>query len=349
MNSEKANFYLTLAEQASEQMEGPRGAECARQLEAEREGLEAAFDWFLNNRAEESALRMANALYYYWYTRGLMSEGREWYAKALAMPGASARIPARARALRSAALLAFRQNDLKACRVLNDESLAIWRELGDKSGIATELAELARIALREGNHQEVRRWAEESLALRQELGDEEGTDRPLHLLAASARMQGDYDRAADLYSKTSALYEKSGLENALMGESFNMGYVTLRQGDEEGAARHFRESLRYYRSRQEVRMVAACLAGLGGVALAEGDPIRAAHLLGAAQNVNEKLKVILDPDDQVEFERDLKATRGALGKNAFAEVWNVGRISPLEKMIEAAMGIGGQIDAPEMG
>ena len=62
---------------------------------------------------------------------GLLEEGREHLAGMLALPGAQARTAARARALYGAGA-GLAQGDLGAARALLEESLAIFRELGDK-------------------------------------------------------------------------------------------------------------------------------------------------------------------------------------------------------------------------
>src|SRR3990172_6417977 len=287
MDAQQAAYYLVLAEQASSEIVGPQGAALVDRLEAEHDRLRAALQWFVEQREVEQGLRLAIALYRFWSTgRQYVGEGREWFTKLLALPSGAAEQATRAKALGFAGLLAFRHGDMAASRVLTEEGLSIWRELGDKDGTAIGLADLARLALREGDHDQVRRHAEESLLILRELEDRPGTISPLHLLAASARMQGDYDRAAQLYAETSTLYRELGNDNGIAMERFNIGYVTLRQGDSELAARHFEESIVFYRERSNESMIAASLAGLGGVAVAQGKPDRAARLLGAAEAIN---------------------------------------------------------------
>jgi hypothetical protein len=80
----------------------------------------------------------------FWGGRGYLTEGRERLAQALASaPGATA---SRAKALETAGSLAFRQADLRSARSLQEESLAIRRELGYRLGIAVSLEALAELA-----------------------------------------------------------------------------------------------------------------------------------------------------------------------------------------------------------
>ncbi len=341
MDAQQAAQYLALAEQASLEIFGPQGVTWVDRLEEEHEQLRAALQWFVEHGEAEQGLRLAIALYRFWYIRrGYMGEGREWFAKLLSLPSGAADRATRAKALRSAGVLAFRQGDTLASRALIEEGLSIWRELGDNDGMATGLAELARLALRDGDHEQVSRRAQESLAIRRELGDKPGTLTPLHLLAASARMQGDYERAAQLYAQTTALYREQGDKDAVAGEHFNMGYVTLRQGNSTLAAQHFEESIHFYRERGNESMIAASLAGLGGVAVAQGEPGRGARLLGAADALNRKLGVILDPDDRLEFERDVAGSRASLEETAFDTAWAEGQAISLEQAMAYALNAG---------
>jgi len=338
MDQQEAIRYRDLAEQASEQLRGPAGPQWMTRLDNDYAGIREALGWFVEHRRTEDALRLASALSRYWQTRrDRMTDGREWFAKALALPTPENGRAARGRALRLAGLLAFRQGDARTARALNEEGLRIWREIGDKEGIAAALAELARIALRAGEHDEVRRYAEESIALSRELGRKRDTIVPLHLLAASARMRGDYRRASELYAQTTALYRAAGNELGIAEEHFNMGYVALRLGDVPQAATHFKDSIAFYRARGNQSMIAACLGGLGGVAFASGEAEKAAWLLGGAEAINRKLGVILDPDDKVEFDRDVAATRAALAKERFDAAWAAGQAMTIDEAVALAL------------
>src|SRR5438309_805223 len=69
----------------------------------------------------------------------------------LALPGAQARTAARAKALLGAGKLAHFQGDCGAARALFEESLAIFRELGCKRGIAWSLRSLGDVAAGQGD------------------------------------------------------------------------------------------------------------------------------------------------------------------------------------------------------
>src|SRR5205807_1508646 len=84
-----ADYFRVLAEAAYPDVFTVQVSETWRaQLEAEHDNLRAALAWSLaaDDRGEQ-ALRLAGALSGFWQTRGSLSEGRQWLARALALEG----------------------------------------------------------------------------------------------------------------------------------------------------------------------------------------------------------------------------------------------------------------------
>ncbi len=83
------------------------------QLSVEEANLRAALDWSLGEGAAPSrALEIASPLWWYWWARGLMAEGRDWLRRALAAvdPAPSS---LRGKALRAAAALTRNSGDYR--------------------------------------------------------------------------------------------------------------------------------------------------------------------------------------------------------------------------------------------
>jgi tetratricopeptide (TPR) repeat protein len=145
-------------------------------LESEHDNLRRAITFCLEEEARaelvegEKGLRLGWALQRFWGTRGYLGEGRERLAALLSLPLAQARTRARAGALLGAGNLAESQGDFTSARSLFAESLAIRRELGDRSGIAASLNSLGNLASTRGEQGSARSLYEESLAIRRESG-----------------------------------------------------------------------------------------------------------------------------------------------------------------------------------
>lgn len=334
MNVEQATSLLLLAERGEGELKDE--AVWLDRLEAEHEHLLEALQWFLEQGDAEKALRLGAALYAFWHTRGDLREGLEWFTKALAAPGGSS--STRAKALHRAGMLAFRTGDQAAARAHFEESLAVARELGDKRQIAASLLGLGRlVALRQGDYAAGHRLFDESLTIARELRDRRSEGSAIHCLAALARLEGEQERAVALYTESLSLHRELGDERFVATEQLNLGFMTYHQGDTDTAARLFAESLRSSRERGDKYVMPPNLVGLAGVAMKSGDPARAARLLGSADALLESAGLVLDPDDQLEYDRIARAVRAELSGDRMDAMLTEGRAMNVEQAIEDAL------------
>src|SRR5207302_9300116 len=103
----------------------------------------------------------------------------KWLQSALDSGSEEASIE-RARALSGMALLAYPQGEAAMSRSLLEESLSIFKQLGDKQGAAYALNVLAVVVQQQGDYELGRALLEESLAIRRELGDRWGVAQSLN-------------------------------------------------------------------------------------------------------------------------------------------------------------------------
>jgi predicted ATPase len=80
-----ATWCLRLAANAGPDLYGgPEQIRWLDRLEAEHDNLRAALEWAERTGTSETGLRLVGALYWFWYVRGHLSEGRRWLERALA-------------------------------------------------------------------------------------------------------------------------------------------------------------------------------------------------------------------------------------------------------------------------
>ena len=82
------------------------------------------------------------------------------------------------------------------------------------------------------------------------------------------------------------------------------------------------------------------LEGLASAALAQGQVVRAAQLLGAAEEVRETTRWPLTTDNRVEHERWIKAIHAQLAPAAFEAAWAAGRAMSTDQAIDYALAAG---------
>ncbi|MGE3539507.1 MAG: tetratricopeptide repeat protein, partial [Candidatus Tectimicrobiota bacterium] len=91
-----------------------------------------------------------------------------------------------------------------------EQSLAIWREIGDKAGEGTTLNNLSQISDARGDYDTALRYLEQSLAIWREIGDKAGEGTTLNNLSPIFKARGDYDTALRYLEQSLAIRREIG-------------------------------------------------------------------------------------------------------------------------------------------
>ena len=324
-----AEYYLALAEGAEEQLKGISQQQWLDSMEIEHVNLRAAIGWALERRETELALRLTASAAHFRYPRGHLQEGRRQLEAALATDDGSSAPSARAKALTEAGFFALEQSDhergegrleeslllyrdlgdaygvahaLECLAVaktrlgdygqatqLQEESLAIYREMEHKWGIAMSLNNLGIVALKQGHYERATTLHQESLALLRTLGDSLRIGDMLCFLGQEALAQGQLERSAELLEESQVLLRRVGDKPTLAVTLRSLAETVHRQGDDTRAADLYKESLKLAAEVGSKARVARGLEGLAELALTHGQPARAARLWAAAEAVRETM------------------------------------------------------------
>ena len=233
-----ADAYLDLAEAAAPNLQGIEQKRWLDLVEREHDNMRAALEFLISADAADEASRLVSALWRFWQARGYLSEGRGWVARVLALPGVTGASRLRAleaggglvywlgdmpgarvhygeayelakgdAALRAKAAynLAFTYivdtTDLATARALLEESLAVFRERGDRAAIgraAWALGSTYMVGLGRSREDALvaRGYAEEALQQHRLLGNRFDIAWDLHAVGLSSFKVGEYDRAS---------------------------------------------------------------------------------------------------------------------------------------------------------
>jgi non-specific serine/threonine protein kinase len=145
VNERFARFCLQIAEEAEPHLRTAQRPAWLARLEAEHDNLRAALEWTVSNHDVPSELRLVEALTWFWYLSGYLSEGRARLEHALAQTTSADRTPARAAILFGAGAYAETQADYAVAHDRLMESADIFRELGDLRRCAYPLLFLALV------------------------------------------------------------------------------------------------------------------------------------------------------------------------------------------------------------
>lgn len=310
-----ADYCLALAEEAEPHLTGRDQAEWLARLATEHDNLRASLTWARDQAATEVFLRLAVALYHFWYLRGHLSEGRGWLESALAGSESLGMIPQRAKGYNELGSLAYAQGDYAAARASNQHGLEIFRVLGNKRGMAASLNNLGGVANDQGAYATARRLFEESLALKRELGNQRSIANTLNNLGEVVRCQGDYATAETLLRESLAIKRQLGDQWGEASSLINLAEVYRGQGDLDRAATLLEESLTISRAIEEKRLIAFALDNQGWIACATGQVAAAETLFKAS----------------LELRREVNDRRGIA-----AALNGLGRVEYLRGMAQAA-------------
>ena len=269
----QAAYSLVLAEEGGPEIGGPAPAAWLARFDLELDNLRAALDHLIASGHAEWATRLATALLPYWRRRELLAEGREWLTAALGLAGA--RPQTRAKALYAASLLTGEQGDGPTTRALLDESVALYRELGDERATLVALNGLAVACQLMGDLSAARTHLETVLREARRLGDADNVARGLNNLGSVAHATGDLAEARRLYEDCRAAFEERGDRTGAAWAINQGGDVARDDGDLTGAGALYAESLRIFRETGDADGVATALVDLARLAREDGDPGRA--------------------------------------------------------------------------
>src|SRR5919112_1273582 len=371
-----AKYYLALAQEAEPELEGADQIRWMDRLEAEHDNLRAVLSWALEGGEAELGLRLAGALRLFWVGHSHYSEGRRWYEEGLKR-GGSVPQQVRANALLGTGFFMASQGDLGLAIERLEESLALYRQVGDRRGAATCLRllgstmfelgdwERAEALLEEGlvlaresgsirdtcnalstlsymaacrdDMKRAKTFGEESLTIARKAGDTIAASFASNFLAVTAMLGGDYGRAQTLFEATLEMTRITGNRKGLATALNNLGLVALCQGDYARAAKLSSESLRLSEESLDHQLVTWALDALAAVCAQRGYVGRAARLWGAAEVLREASDFSQPPDDKRVLEPFLEAARSRLHEAAFQAAWEEGRAMTEEQAVGYAL------------
>ncbi len=208
------------------------------------------------------------------------------------------------------------------------EGLARFRRLDDRWATATALDILGMLAWEQGAYERAKVVYEEALSLFEELGCASEMAIQHCNLALVAHLQHDDARAVPLLEAALATFREQRHSSGIAKALLYLATVADDHGDYQRAAALYRENLAPALESGVKQRVLDCIAGIAVVSAQGGgsDMLdRTARLLGAAESLREMLGHAVDVAHRSRFARAARATREALGAPRFTAAWEAGR------------------------
>jgi predicted ATPase/DNA-binding CsgD family transcriptional regulator len=328
-------YFAEFITAASGQLTGANQIAWFEQLELEFDNLRAAMDRALVVASETGrpeavvqALLLPANLERFWSARGHLNEGSERLQRALTLVSAQAveAASARAQSLNAAGILAWLRGDYAESRRLVDEARAIGESLHDQQIILIAQRNLGTLAVLQRDVPAGIELLERGMALERELAvaDPYSAAWMVTVLGSAAYLQGDDERAGAYFEESIARFRVLGDANFLALALRRLGQIALRTGAAQRARALLRESLELNNQIGSPAGTAACLGGVAGVLLAQGQPGTAARLLGSAHTLLRGTAGQLMAADREMLDTILLQTRTLLGET-FDAPWAAGQ------------------------
>ncbi len=322
-------WFASLAERAAPELQKATQATWLPRLDAEQDNARAALEWACSNGRAETALRLSIASWWYWTIRSHITEGREWFEKALALPSGPHEL--RVIAMGAAAIIRMFGADIAGATALAEEAIALARPIDAPQAVILANAVLAMVNSARGHHKEAAAHANEalrvlrplnlawetaavlsvlgqivfdlgdyaqadtvlkqSLQMFSDLGDRWGIAFAQRWLGLLARHRGDYAEAEALQQQSLALSQELGHPWGVATSLMTLALVPLRQGDYARAQDLLEQSLAMLDDAADLATTATVRYYLGLTWFYRGDHVRAVPILDESLRTLRKLGV----------------------------------------------------------
>jgi predicted ATPase/DNA-binding SARP family transcriptional activator len=334
MQQQHAQYFVDLAQQAKYHSGGADRSAWFEKVDRDIDNLRAVLTWAVEGGDIEAGMRLSDALWRFWESRGLLSEAQHWLDRILAREGGTPTL--RAGALNSAGAIAHRQGNLSKARTLFTSALALRRSLGVQQDIASALNNLGMSLTSLGDYTQATTLLEESLAIKRALGDTNAVGSTLNNLGLMKLYQGEYQCAAVLFEEALGLWRTIGQSWCLIGALTNLGLTTVLQGRYHQAQSLFAESLQRASAERHRYLITECIEGLAMLSVSYGAWEHAIRLFGAAQHIREQINAPWSANDHRLFDSTLATAQIVLGADDYMREWNDGYALTEEQAITEA-------------
>ncbi len=296
--------------------------------------------------ALEVSLRLATAMRAYWEWQGALTEARSWLNAALELPQpnnpGTTLLAARARALSEAGRLMVLQNEQDDALKLVDESIELWRDLNDPSGLANALLHRGWALHARNQYLAARETYQEGLALLTPDRDTWLYAEILLCMAGVAGFQSDLERARRYYARCRELFEKVGDTSAIADAWKDQGGVSILASEHDEAIQCLLTSIRICRELDHKQYLATALGSLSfALGLREKPDTETASLFSAQiQGASESLMAMIGLTPWTTSTPFIHAVRLHIRSHVDEERWNAalnaGRALNLEQALDLA-------------
>jgi predicted ATPase len=303
-----------------------------KMLEREQDNIRAVLRWSVQSQENAHiAMQMCGSLWYFWYIRGIITEGRDWFYQVLKYSD-QCPIELRARAFDGAGVLAMVNGDYEKALHYHDASLQIYTELGDEIGIIGNIESLGAVNLASGNSSRARDFFEKNFVMQKEKNDLDGMSSSMINLGVVGILEKDYGLAKLYMEKALGIARERGNIHYEVVSLQNLGSIAYHQGYYDQSMHLYKESLRVNRDLGNKDSIANCLEGFGLVFIEINELEKGILFLSAVAHLRETFGLRTLDANLALIDNAIAKLQSLLGES-WKEIWGRGKLIDLDSLI----------------
>lgn len=216
-----------------------------------------------------------------------------------------------------------------------EQSLDLFRQLGDLYHISVVFMHLGWKSRDEGDFQQARLFYTQGLEINETLKSQEGIAEMLLQMGELSALEGNYDQADEYYQRSLYLSREYRLKLDEGLTYHYLGILSLHRNDHKLAAQYFKEDYHLSHQMNEKMQAFELLSGLSAVASGLNDHEYAARLYGAASTIFEQDPLM--PLEHAEVNRRIQISREQLGNEKFEALAAEGSAMTMDQAIAYAL------------
>jgi predicted ATPase len=311
-------------------------------IDREHDNLRAALGWSRDTGDHDSLLRLAGALWLFWYYRGHLNEGQGWLDQALQTPLDNTSPRPRAWALTVSGMLANVCGDTERATTLLTESFSWWEQTGEAYGSAIARSLLGGVRVNQGRYDEAAElfaaneaYFRDNEAYFRGVGHEDWLGHEDFHVGLIAWVQGDDARARSLLRDAVEHFDRSGGPTDAIDPLRYLGLITSAAGNVNEAVRWFGEVMTRLRQHGSRAAIAVGLADVATLAATREAWQPAVRLFAKAEALLKAEAAAFSLPARDHYERAHARAREALGASA-QEIAAAGQALTLEQALAEA-------------
>ena len=228
--------------------------------------------------------------------------------------------------------------DTRGVEAMMNEALDAARQSGDVYTLGMALGIMAVLLMNLGKDPEtMQAYSKGGIALLQKTGNLWGLSLLSTGMGMAAKFKGHFDEARATFAAVEPVLQQIGDEHRLNLIQSELAHLDRYEGHFEKARQGYLKTIVKWQKRGHRATVANQLESLAFIDIAQGQPERAARLLGAAESLREKIHIQMSPAEQVEYGEQVAKLRLALDALRFSSLWNEGSHMTMDQAVQFAL------------